>query len=141
MRVVAFAASLSAVEDDTGGVSAKGFPMTSCYTDNFPAQLTIPMVVAFCALGGADYDPVKYIIASSPDGGRVGVLEFSWHWPDNPPAPVKYRVFAHHFPMRVETAGLYTVGLYDSMHSMESDHYFPLMVIRRNPLIQTSGGA
>jgi hypothetical protein len=74
----AFAASLSAIDEGAGGVTAKGFPMTSCYVDNFPAQITIPMVVAFCA-PGADYDPVQYIIATSSDGERVGALEFSWH--------------------------------------------------------------
>jgi hypothetical protein len=42
MRVVAFAPSLSAVEEDAGGVNIKGFPMTSCYVDNFPAQITVP---------------------------------------------------------------------------------------------------
>jgi hypothetical protein len=61
MRVVAFAPSLSAVEEDAGGVNIKGFPMTSCYVDNFPAQITVPMVIAVCALGGADYDPVQVI--------------------------------------------------------------------------------
>jgi hypothetical protein len=141
MRVVAFAASLSAIDEDAGGITAKGFPLTSCYVDNFPAQITIPMVVAFCALGGADYDPVQYIIATSPDGERVGALEFGWHWHDNPPAPIKFRVFAQHLPMRVESAGLYTIGLYDSMHSAESDHIYPLPILRTNPLIQNSGGA
>ena len=44
MRVVAFAPSLSAVEEDAGGVNIKGFPMSSCYVDNFPGQITIPML-------------------------------------------------------------------------------------------------
>ena len=59
MRVVAFAPSLSAVEEDAGGVNIKGFPMTSCYVNSFPAQITVPMVVAVTALGGTDYDPVN----------------------------------------------------------------------------------
>jgi hypothetical protein len=141
MRVVAFAASLSATEEAAGGVTAKGFPITSCYVDNFPAQIIIPMVVAFCASGGADYDPVQYIIATSADGERVGALEFSWHWPDNPPAPIKFRVFAQHLPMRVESAGIYTIGLHDSAYSSESDHIFPLPVHKTNPLINIPGGA
>ena len=136
MRVIAFAASLSAVDEEAGGVTAKGFPMTSCFVDNFPAQITIPMVVAFCAAGGADYDPVQYIVATGPDGERVGALEFGWHWHDNPPSPVKYRVFAQHLPIRVESAGLYTIGLYDSLHASESEHIYPLPVLRTNPLIQ-----
>ena len=44
MRVIAFAASLSAIDEDAGGVTAKGFPMTSCYVENFPAQITHPHV-------------------------------------------------------------------------------------------------
>jgi hypothetical protein len=35
-----------------------------------------PHVVAFSAAGGGDYDPVQYITATSPDGERVGTLEF-----------------------------------------------------------------
>jgi hypothetical protein len=137
MRVVTFAPSLSAEEDAAGGVNLTGFPMTSCYVDNFPAQITVPMVVAFCALGGADYDPVRYIVATSPDGERVGSLEFRWHWHDNPPTPVKFRVFTQYLPMRVEAAGVYTIGLYNNLHDTESEHLYPLPVIRMNPLLAT----
>ena len=73
MRVVAFAPSLSAVEEDAGGIAVKGFPMTSCYVNSFPAQITVPMVVAVTTLGGTDYDPVKVIVATSPDGERLAV--------------------------------------------------------------------
>jgi len=137
MRVVTFAPSLSAEEDAAGGVNLTGFPMTSCYVDNFPAQITVPMVVAFCALGGADYDPVRYIVATSPEGERVGSLEFRWHWHDNPPTPVKFRVFTQYLPMRVEAAGVYTIGLYENLHDTESEHLYPLPVIRMNPLLAT----
>jgi hypothetical protein len=136
MRVVAFAPSLSAVEEDAGGVNIKGFPMTSCYVNNFPAQITVPMVVAVCGLGGQDYDPVKYIVATSPEGERVGSLEFGWHWHDNPPTPVKFRVFAQYLPMRVESAGVYTIGLYDSLTDTDTDTLFPLPVLKTNPLLQ-----
>lgn len=136
MRVVTFAPSLSATEEEAGGVNAKGFPMTSCYVNSFPAQITVPMVVAVCALGGTDYDPVQYIVATSPEGERVGTLEFGWHWHDNPPTPVKFRVFVQHLPMRVESAGVYTIGLYDSIDSTDSEHIFPLPVLKMNPLIQ-----
>ena len=135
MRVVTFAPSLSAEEDAAGGVNLTGFPMTSCYVDNFHAQITVPMVVAFCALGGADYDPVRYIVATSPEGERVGSLEFRWHWHDNPPTPVKFRVFTQYLPMRVEAAGVYTIGLYENLHDTESEHLYPLPVIRMNPLL------
>ncbi|MGI9124985.1 MAG: hypothetical protein ACR2JM_09595 [Mycobacterium sp.] len=137
MRVVAFAPALSAVEEDAGGVTAKGFPMTSCYVDNFPAQITVPVVVAVTALGGADYDPVRYIVATSPEGERVGSLEFSWHWNDNPPTPVKFRVFTQYLPMRVEAAGVYTLGLYETLEATQSEHLFPLPVLKMNPLLQS----
>ncbi len=137
MRVVTFAPSLSAEEDAAGGVNLTGFPMTSCYVDNFPAQITVPMVMAFCALGGADYDPVRYIVATSPEGERVGSLEFRWHWHDNPPTPVKFRVFTQYLPMRVEAAGVYTIGLYENLHDTGSEHLYPLPVIRMNPLLAT----
>jgi len=137
MRCVAFAPALSAVEDQAGGITAKGFPMTATYVNDFPAQITVPMVVAFCALGGADYDPVQYIVATSADGERVGSLEFGWHWHDNPPTPVKFRVFTQYLPMRVESAGVYTIGLYDSLDATESEVLFPLPVLKMNPLLRT----
>ena len=137
MRVVAFAPALSANEEDAGGVAVKGFPMTSCYVNNFPAQITVPIVVAVTALGGTDYDPVKVIVATSPEGERVGSLEFGWHWNDNPPTPVKFRVFTQYLPMRVEEAGVYTLGLYDSLDDTESEHLFPLPVLKMNPLLQS----
>jgi len=137
MRVVAFAPALSATEEDAGGVAVKGFPMTSCYVNNFPAQITVPIVVAVTALGGMDYDPVKVIVATSPGGERVGSLEFSWHWNDNPPTPVKFRVFTQYLPMRVEEAGVYSLGLYDTLEDTESQHLFPLPVLKMNPLLQS----
>ena len=137
MRVGAFAPALSANEEDAGGVAVKGFPMTSCYVNNFPAQITVPIVVAVTALGGTDYDPVKVIVATSPEGERVGSLEFGWHWNDNPPTPVKFRVFTQYLPMRVEEAGVYTLGLYDSLEDTESEHLFPLPVLKMNPLLQS----
>ena len=137
MRVVAFAASLSAVEEDAGGIAVKGFPMTSCYVNNFPAQITVPMVVAVTTLGGTDYDPVKVIVATSPEGERVGSLEWGWHWDDNPPTPVKFRVFTQYLPMRVEAAGVYTIGLYDGLDSPGTDYLYPLPVLKMNPLLAT----
>ena len=138
MRVVAFAPSLSTAEDKAGGVTAKGLPMTSCYVESFPAQITIPVIVAVCALGGSDYNPRLFIAAASPEGERVGTLEFAWEWPDNPPQPVKFRVFAQYLPIRVESAGVYTLGLYDSIDATESEHLFPLPVLKSNPLLRRS---
>lgn len=54
--------------------------MKSCYADGFPANITIPVVVAFCSPDGTNYDPRKVIVATSPDGERVGTLEFAWEW-------------------------------------------------------------
>ncbi|MBU3749956.1 MAG: hypothetical protein FGM52_05805 [Mycobacterium sp.] len=136
MRVVAFAPSLSAVEEAAGGIAVKGFPMTCCYVNNFPAQITVPMVVAVTALGGTDYDPVKVIVATSPEGERVGSLEWAWHWDDNPPTPVKFRVFTQYLPMRVEQPGVYTLGLYDSLTDTHSEHLFPLPVLKNSQLLR-----
>jgi hypothetical protein len=137
MRVVAFAPALSAIDEDAGGVTLKGFPMTKCFVNSFPAQITVPIVVAVTALGGTDYNPVKVIGATSPDGERVGSLEFSWHWPDNPPTPVKFRVFTQFLPLRLPEAGVYTLGLYDSIDDTESEHLFPLPFLKVNPLLPT----
>lgn len=135
MRVVAFAPALSTTEDSAGGVTIKGFPMTCCTVGGFPAQVTIPMVVSVCAAGGSDYNPQLYIVVTSPEGERVGSLQFGWEWQDNPPQPVKYRVFAQYVPIRAEHAGVYTIGLYDSLEATESDTLFPLPIIKSNPLI------
>ena len=34
-------------------------------------------------------------------------------------------------------AGVYSIGLYDSLDDTESDVLFPLPVLKRNPLLQT----
>ncbi|GJF11752.1 hypothetical protein NGTWS0302_00280 [Mycolicibacterium cyprinidarum] len=135
MRVVVFAPSFSADSQPAGGVTAEGFPMTSCYVDSFPAQVTIPMVLAVSSPGGTEYDPRLYIVATSPEGERVGSVEFAWHWPDNPPVPVKFRVFTHNLPMTTRSAGIYTLGLYDSLEATDTEHLFPLPVFRSNPLL------
>ena len=113
MHVVAFAPSTRAVVQDAGGVRLDGFPMTSAHVDSFPKQITIPLVLAVYTEGGSDYDPRRYIVARSPHGERLNVLECIWHWPDNPGVPVKFRVFVHHLPLVVHSAGVYTIGLYD----------------------------
>ena len=56
---------------------------------------------------------------------------------DNPPTPVKFRVFTQYLPMRVEAAGVYTIGLYNNLDETETDVLFPLPVLKRNPLLQT----
>jgi hypothetical protein len=39
--------------------------------------------------------------------------------------------------MRVEEAGVYTLGLYDTLEDTESEHLFPLPVLKMNPLLQS----
>jgi hypothetical protein len=138
VQIVAFAPSLSAVVDQAGGVNANGFPMTSCQVQSFPAQITIPLVLAAYTQGGTDYDPERFIVARSPHGETVGVLECRWHWPDNPGAPVKFRVFAHQLPLRVPSAGVYTIGLYEGRYAAETPHQFPLPVLKANPFVVAS---
>lgn len=136
MHVVAFAPALRAVLDDGGGVRAEGFPMTSCQVSRFPAEITVPVVLSLYTQGGIDHDPQRFIVVRSPNGDTVGGLECSWHWPDNPGSPVKFRVFAHQVPIKVESAGVYTFGFYDSREATASDHQFPLPVLKTNPFVK-----
>jgi hypothetical protein len=133
VEVVAFAPSLNVVNNDGGGVDMRGFPMTSCNVDGFPAQITISLVLAVYTQGGTDYDPERFIIAKSPQGETVGELQCRWHWPDNPGSPVKFRVFAHQLPLRLPSAGLYTIGFYESRHETETPYRFPMPVLKTNP--------
>jgi hypothetical protein len=132
MHVVAFAPALKAVLDEGGGVTAEGFPMTSVQVTSFPAEITIPLVLAAYTQGGTDYDPRRYIVARSPGGQRVSTLECAWHWPDKPGSPFKYWVVNRHLSMTVESAGVYTVGLYDRPDGTETDHLFPLPIAKLN---------
>jgi hypothetical protein len=38
--------------------------------------------------------------------------------------------------MRADDPGVYTLGLYDSLDETESEHLFPLPVLKTNPLIR-----
>jgi len=127
MRVLAFAASVKAVIED-GGVTASGFPMTSFYIPRFPAQITVPMVLAVCAQAGGDYDPRCYIVARSPHGDRLSVLACGWHWPDKDGEPVKFRVFAPQLSITVQFAGVHTIGLFHSPDATDTAYSFPLPV-------------
>ncbi|MGB0969377.1 MAG: hypothetical protein ACPGVG_00240 [Mycobacterium sp.] len=131
MRVVAFAPSLSAVSQDAGGVAVEGFPLTTCYVQSVPAQITIPVVIAVCAAEGQDYNPRKYIVGTAPNGDRVGTLEFAWQWPDTPSVPVKFRVFAQYLPMNIQAPGIHTLALCDNLDATESDTLYPLPVLQR----------
>lgn len=131
MRVLAFAPSLSATSLEAGGVAVEGFPLTTCYVHGVPAQITIPVVIAVCAAEGDNYNPHKFIVATAPNGERVGKLEFSWRWPDNASVPVKFRVFAQYLPMNIKTAGIHTLGLYDDLEATETETMYPLPVLQR----------
>ncbi len=48
--------------------------------------------------------------------------------------PVKFRVFAHHLPMTVYSAGVYTIGIFSDPDAGEAEFAFPLPVLRLNPL-------
>lgn len=128
MRVVAFGPALVASEDPGGGLSAAGFPMTTCYVDVFPVEITISVVISVCALSGEDYDPERYIIVTSPSGERASAMQFGWHWQDNPETQVKFRVFAQQLPVYLEGEGLYTLGLYTELEGGEAEQTFPLQV-------------
>jgi hypothetical protein len=110
--------------------------MTSAHVTSFPAQITVPLVLAVYTKGGTDYDPRLYVVAKSAKGERLAAFECAWHWPDNPGVPVKFRVFVHHLSMTVQSAGVYTVGLYGSIDATEADHSFPLPVIKASPFAQ-----
>lgn len=133
MEVVAFAPSLNVVTNEGGGVDVRGFPMTSCNVDSFPAQIMISLVLAVYTQGGTDYDPERFIVARSSRGETVGELQCRWHWPDNPGSPVKFRVFAHQLPLRLPSTGLYTIGFYETRDQMETPHRFPMPVFKTDP--------
>jgi len=133
VRVVTFAPAFSATEEASGGLSARGFPLTRAFVDVFPVELTVPVILAVWADEGSDYDVTKYIAVTTADGRRLATMQFSWHWDDNPAAPVKFRAFVQHLPLRIESESLLTVGLYDSAEATTSEHVFHLPV-QLNPL-------
>jgi hypothetical protein len=110
--------------------------MTSARVTSFPAHFTVPLVLAVYTREGTDYDPRRYIVARSPTGERLGSIECSWHWPDLPGSPVKFWVSTPHLPLVVPSAGIYSIGLYDSLDETHTDHVCPLPVDKANPLLR-----
>ena len=139
MRVVAFAPALTVTEEEDGGVSATGFPMTNCFVSEAPTEITISVMIGVCALSGGEYDPVQYLIATGPTGERVAAMEFRWHWDDVPETPVKFRVFAQYLPMQITSTGTYIIGLYDGLDAAAANAEFPLPVNLYDPLTQGPG--
>lgn len=137
MHVIAFAPSLRAALDEQGGVSAAGFPMTSCTVDGLPARIGVQVVLAVWAQNGTDYRPRRFIVARSPAGESVGSVVCDWHWPDEPGAAVKFRVLVAQLSMQVNTVGTYGIGLYDNLEDAETDQVFPLPVRATSPLALT----
>lgn len=108
--------------------------MTSAYVEVLPAQIVVPFVLAVHTKAGIDFEPRRYIVAKSPEGERVGLLEFAWQWPDTPGVPVKFRVFVHEVPMWVTTAGVYEIGLADSPEG-ELESVFPFPIFENKPAL------
>jgi len=135
MHVDAFAPAFGVADDEGGGLKVDGFPMSSCHVDSFPKQITVPMVLAVHADAGTDYEPRLFIMANSPEGARLSVLECAWDWPDRPGLPAKYWVAYRYLSFMVESPGLYSVGLYDRLDATDTDHLFPLPVSQFNPLM------
>ena len=136
MRVVTFAPALSASEQDGGGLAVRGFPMTSAKVDVFPVEITITIVVSVCTLNGDEYDPARYLVATSPRGERLSTMKFGWRWDDNPDSPVKFRAFAQYLPFTVDSEGTYILGLYDDLDAADAAQTFPLTVTL-NPAART----
>lgn len=128
MRVVTFAPALSATDEEAGGLSLRGFPMTSAFVDLFPVEITVSVVVVVCALAGEEYDAVRYLIADSPTGERVSTMEFRWNWPDTDDIPVKFRVFAQQLPLYLESEGTYMLSLADNPDGVGAEYSYPLPV-------------
>ena len=139
MRVISFAPALTITEEEAGGVSATGFPMTNCFVSELPTEITIPMVIVVCALSGGEYEAVQYLIATAPNGERVAAMEFRWPWDDITEIPVKFRVFAQYLPLQITSTGIYTLGLYSSLDATETDIQFPLPVHTYDPATQGPG--
>ena len=134
MRVVAFAPSMAAEEAQGGGVNSRGFPMTSAFVDVMPVDITVSVVIAVVGLSGEEYSPALYLGVNSPQGERVITMQFSWQWEDDPEVPVKFRSFVQYLPVRLESEGVYTFGLYDAPDATETEHTFPLAVyLNPNP--------
>ena len=91
-------------------MTAEGFPMTSCYVDTFPTQITIPLVLAVHTSGGSDYDMRRFIIATSPKANGWVCWSSAGRWPDEPGLPVKFRVFAQQLLVGIYSAGLHHIA-------------------------------
>ncbi len=136
MRVVAFGPALTAVDAADGGVDANGFPMTSCFVEELPSEITLPVVIAVAALAGGEYAPVCHLMASSPSGEQIATMRFGWQWDDDPDLPVKYRAFVQYLPVRIETPGVYTLSLGDTAEADQAPYTYPLAVFEAdNPFL------
>ena len=139
MRVIAFAPALTITEEEAGGLSATGFPMTNCFVSEAPTEITISVMIGLCALSGGEYDPAQYLIVTGPNGERAAAMEFRWQWDDIDETPVKFRVFAQYLPLNIASTGIYTIGLYGSLDASETDIQFPLPVHTYDPATQGPG--
>ena len=108
--------------------------MTSAFVDVMPVDITVSVVIAVAALAGQEYNPALYLGVNSPQGQRLSTMQMNWQWDDVPDVMVKFRSFLQYLPMRVETEGVYTLGLYDDPDTRETEHTFPLAIyLNPNP--------
>lgn len=91
-------------------------------------------MVAVCTLNGDEYDPVRYLAATSPSGERLSTMQFDWHGDDNPDAPIKYRVFAQQLPIVVGSEGTYTLALCEDPDAADVSAAVFSLQIFRNPM-------
>lgn len=136
MRIVTMAPALSATEEENGGLTLNGFPLTSCYVETLPIEITIPVVVVACALAGDEYTPALYLTADSPSGDRVSTMEFRWEWPDWEDVLVKYRAFVQYLPLYLESEGTYLLSLHDNPDGGPAGDTYPLPVFLHSDAVQ-----
>jgi hypothetical protein len=112
LHIAALFVAGEATLDDDGAINATRIPTTCFEVDQVPLWTEIPVVLVVHAPAGGDYDPSIYMACKSPDGAPCGVLQTSWHWPDDGDRPSKYRCFTQQLPFGIQTEGEYTVGVY-----------------------------
>lgn len=96
--------------------------------------------MAVCTLNGDEYDPVRYLVATSPSGERLSTMQFGSHWDDNPDAPIKYRVFAQQLPVVIGSEGSYTLALCGDPDAADDAAAVFSLQIFRNPMAPLAEG-
>ena len=118
LHVAALLVAGSATLDDDGALSATRIPTTCYEIAAVPLAAEIPVILVVHARAGGDYDPQLYIVVKDPAGAKRGVVQASWHWPDEGDRPSKYRCFTQNIPFEIERDGEYTIGVYYDAEGM-----------------------